>query len=139
VCSTLCLGISPLLLVADTCSSQVALLTETWIHREFGFFKKRWVATEDDSMNYPYRPVSYLRLAVAGFRNFGLKGVPKSPPPFVRITLLPEGDNSGKIATASPLQEYHIATFSTSLDRHGSLPLCPPDLASPGHRRHDSP
>lgn len=111
---------------------QVALMTETWIHREFGYFKKRWVAAEDDSMNYPYRPVSYLRLAVAGFRNFGLKGVPKSPPPFVRVTLLPEGDHSGKIPTS--IQEYHIATFVTSPDRHGSLPslICPSDLHHTG-------
>lgn len=73
-------------------------------------------------MNYPYRPVSYLRLAVAGFRNFGLKGVPKTPPPFVRITLLPDGDNSGKLG-ANPQTEYHIATFSTSMDRQGCFIL----------------
>jgi hypothetical protein len=80
------------------------------------------VGTEDDSLNYPYRPVSYLRLAVAGFKNFGLKGVPKAPPPYVRITLLPDGDPAGKVA-ATPVQEYHIATFSTSMDRHGEARL----------------
>jgi hypothetical protein len=119
--------------------TQVALMTETWIHREFGFFKKRWVATEDASMDYPYRPVAYLRLAVAGFRNFGLKGVPKTPPPFVRITLLPEGDSktaataatsaAASTGTGTALQEYHIATFSTSLDRHG-LSSSAPSLSS---------
>lgn len=41
-------------------------MTESWFYRHFGYFRKKWVATEDDSLNYPYRPVSYLRLAVAG-------------------------------------------------------------------------
>lgn len=52
------------------------------------------------------------------FRNFGLAGVPKKPPAFVRITLLPEGEINN-ITTNTPIQEYHIATFSTIGDGNG--------------------
>lgn len=47
-----------------------------------------------------------------------MKGTPKKPPSFVRITLLPEGELNNITAT-TPIQEYHIATFSTIGDGNG--------------------
>ena len=84
---------------------------------------------EEDSLDYPYKPVAYLRIAVAGyvgnrtkktmmdwyrrFRNFGLRGTPRTPPPYVRITLIPDGDESDSKQLGAPTnQEFHIATFS---------------------------
>jgi len=91
----------------------VALLTESWANRHFGHYRKRWVEVEEDSLDYPYKPVAYLRIAVAGFRNFGLRGTPRTPPPYVRITLIPDGDESDSKQLGAPTnQEFHIATFS---------------------------
>lgn len=73
------------------------------------------VQSEDDSLAFPYRPVAYLRLAVAGFRHFGHKGEPKHPPPYVRISLLPEPEHhDARLLATGDTQEFHIATFSTS-------------------------
>ena len=113
----------------------VYFFTESWINRHFGNFRTQHITPNDNPLDeYSYRPVSYLHLAVSGFRNFGRPGAPKTPPPHMSLSYLPDGpvgnvfltglDGKGSyhkstkrnaMATASESEalfpELHIASF----------------------------
>jgi hypothetical protein len=102
----------------------VVLFTESWANRHFGRYRKRLITpTEDPLESYSYRPVSYLRLAVSGFRNFGRKGAPKTPPPHMTISFLPEGPvGNVHLATMDGESKYHTSTsYSANSARKGGI------------------
>ena len=87
----------------------VILFTESWMNRHFGHYRAHLVTpVEDPLAAYKYRPLSYLRLAVS-------RGVPKTPPPHMTLSFLPEGPvGNVHLATLDGKSTYHLSTSSSS-------------------------